>query len=63
VCFCVLCACSGRVVGLYSGLAVLEFLGCFFAVKVLQQTANVDLYVRARLIEWRHDVEKGVFQK
>jgi hypothetical protein len=51
------------VVGLYSGLAVLEFLGCFFAVKVLQQTANVDLYVRARLIEWRHDVEKGVFQK
>jgi hypothetical protein len=30
---------------------------------VLQQTANVDLYVRARLIEWRHDVEKGVFQK
>ena len=49
-------------VGLYSGLSVLEFLGCFFAVKVLQQTANVDLYVRARLIEWRHDVEKGVFQ-
>ena len=52
----------GRVVGLYAGLAVLEFLGCFFAVRVRQQTANVDLYVRARLIEWRHDVEKGVFQ-
>ena len=53
----------GRVVGLYAGLAVLEFLGCFFAVKVKEQTNNVDLYVRARLIEWRHDVEKGVFQK
>jgi len=53
----------GKVVGLYSGLAVLEFLGCFFAVRVAQQTANVDLYVKARLIEWRNDVEKGVFSK
>lgn len=49
--------------GLYSGLAVLEFLGCFFALKVLQQTENVDLYVRARLIEWRNDVMRGVFRK
>ena len=53
----------GKVVGLYSGLAVLEFLGCFFAVRAAQQTANVDLYVKARLIEWRNDVEKGVFQR
>ena len=49
----------GKVVGLYAGQAVLEFLGCFFAVRVAQQTKNVDLYVKARLIEWRHDVEKG----
>eukprot|EP01047_Picozoa_sp_COSAG01_P004103 COSAG01_NODE_131_length_24907_cov_19.802201_17_plen_284_part_00 len=49
----------GKVVGLYAGLAVLEFLGCFFAVRVAQQTKNVDLYVKARLIEWRHDVERG----
>ena len=33
-----------------------ENVEVFFAVRVRQQTANVDLYVRARLIEWRRSV-------
>ena len=53
---------GGKIVGLYAGMAALEFLGCVFACRAMAETAKVDLYVKARLIEWRQDVEAGVFK-
>ena len=44
---------GAKVVGLYAGLAALQFLDCIFAIRVMNETDKVDLYVKARLIEWR----------